>query len=168
VPPATVIGFLVGGAALLLTALQLRAANHQAQETADATELQAFVIFNREIHRPAQLKHFNDAAETLRSVTRGPDGRFRFPVPADLAILGLAGQYDQLAELFLADSSALPHARELFAEPMACALLDFETIRTKSTNIRVPRTSSLPKFVGATRCINQVSVNGFAVGYVTG
>lgn len=166
VAPATVFGFLVGGAGLLLAGFQLEAANHQARQVADATELQAFASLRHEIYDTPDLKAFNRAADHLRTVVRGPESRFPIPTADGLAIVFVTGEYEQLARLFLADRSALPHARQLFGEPMACALLDYELIRTKSTNFQVKPLDSLPKFTRTSRCRSTLSVNGVAIGYV--
>ncbi len=166
--PATVLGFLVGGTGLLLTGIQLKAANHATQQVADATELQAFSGFRRAVYDPPEWKNFNDAAEYLRTAIRSPATRFSVPTPSGLAIVSVAGGYSELAELFLADNSALPHARQLFGEPMACALLDFELIRTKSTNFHLGPNSSLARFVNGIPCENQVLSHGVAIGYLSG
>ncbi len=166
--PAAVFGFLVGGAGLLLTGLQLKAANHATQQVADATELQAFSGFRREVYDPPEWKNFNGAAEYLRTVIRSPATRFPIPTSGGLAIVGVTDDYNQLADLFLADNPALPHARQLFGEPMACALLDFELIRTKSTNFHLGPTRSIARFVDGTPCESQVLSHGVAIGYLSG
>jgi hypothetical protein len=145
---------------LLFTGLQLKVANQQAQQTADATELQTFSSLRHEVYDHSEEKRFNDAAAYLGTVIRSPETRFPVPTAGGLAIVAITGEYEQLAKLFLADRSALPHARQLFGEPMACALLDYELIRTKSINFHLKPTSSLATFVNGIPCRSQVVVNG--------
>jgi hypothetical protein len=72
-----------------------------------------------EVYDHSEAKHFNDVAAYLGTVIRNPETRFPVPTAGGLAIVAITGEYEQLATLFLADRFALPHARQLFGEPMA-------------------------------------------------
>jgi hypothetical protein len=161
---ATILGLFVAAGGLVFTGLQLKVANDQSKQSAEATELQAFGSFNHEISEPAELKGFKLAAKDLVSLAGDPR-RHQLPFRDIPPIIDVAGQYDHLAKLFLADRAALPHARLLFAQPMACSLLDFELIRTRVSNLRLFHVPSLIAFTHTARCPAQVLVNGIAIGF---
>jgi hypothetical protein len=163
--PATILGLFVAAGGLLFAGKQLEVANQQSKQNADATELQAFGNFNHELNDPAQLKRFDVAANHLISVALHPQRHSQIPFGDVWAIITVAGQYDHLAKLFLADRAALPHAKQLFAERMACVLLDFEAISTRTVNLHLFQVNSLTTFTRATRCPGQLTINGITIGF---
>jgi hypothetical protein len=168
VAPATVLGVLAAVVGLGFAGYQLKTVSEQTGLAADATELQAFTALRKEVYDARKIRRFNRAAEYLRAVIRRPRDRFSLPASEGTAIVFQVGKYEQLAQLFLADRSALPHARELFGEPMACALLDYKLLLTKSKNFTLPSPRSLPTFLGDVKCKSKIDVHGVSVGYVAG
>jgi hypothetical protein len=163
--PATVLGLFVAAGGLLFTGLQLKVANDQSKQSADATELQTFGNLNGQISDLVQSKAFEVAARHLLSVASNPHRRSQFTFGDEQTIISLSNQYDRLAKLFLLDGAVLPHATQLFASGMACVLLDYEAIRTKAVGLHVYQLESLTAFTRDARCPSQATVNGVTIGF---
>jgi hypothetical protein len=165
---ASILGLFVAGGGLFFSGRQLEVANDQARQNANATELQSFSDLNRQLHDPSQLKRVGQSVRIL--IQGATDSRLRslLNLRDVQPIIALAAQYDHIAKLLLADQSVLPHARQLFAEDMACIALDYQSAARMVKGLHLQLLEQLAQFTRGTSCRSVLSIGGFGVGLPSG